>query len=154
MTTVVDGEGRLEGIVTDGDLRRIMAARKREAFDLTAAECMTRGAVTLAPEELASRALNLMEERKITSIVVVDADRRVLGVVHIHDLWTLQLFSRDRNKCLSHGHRQDCLCYWAQQSRIIGSAPTSRGTDPSLSSGRARVSVQSGVTDWRSDPHR
>jgi arabinose-5-phosphate isomerase len=92
MTTVVDAEGRLEGIVTDGDLRRIMAARKREAFDLTAGECMTRGPVTLAPEELASRALNLMEQRKITSIVVVDAARRVLGVVHIHDLWTLQLF--------------------------------------------------------------
>ena len=92
MTTVVDGEGRLEGIVTDGDLRRIMAARKREAFDLTAAECMTRGPVTLAPEELASRALNLMEQRKITSIVVVDAARRVVGVVHIHGLWTLQLF--------------------------------------------------------------
>jgi arabinose-5-phosphate isomerase len=92
MTTVVDREGRLAGIVTDGDLRRIMAARKREAFDLSAEECMTQGPVTLAPSELASRALNLMEQRKITSIVVVDDGRHVLGVVHIHDLWTLQLF--------------------------------------------------------------
>jgi arabinose-5-phosphate isomerase len=92
MTTVVDPEGRLAGIVTDGDLRRIMVARKREAFDLSAGECMTQGPVTLAPSELASRALNLMEQRKITSIVVVDDDRHVLGVVHIHDLWTLQLF--------------------------------------------------------------
>jgi arabinose-5-phosphate isomerase len=92
MTTVVDGDGRLAGVVTDGDLRRIMVARKGQAFELSAEECMTRKPVTLPPAELASRALNLMEERKITSVVVVDGDQRVLGVVHLHDLWTLQLF--------------------------------------------------------------
>ncbi len=92
MTTVLDGDGRLAGILTDGDLRRIMAARRGEAFELTAGECMTVKPVTLPPSELASRALNLMEQRKITSIVVVDAENRVQGVVHIHDLWTLQLF--------------------------------------------------------------
>jgi arabinose-5-phosphate isomerase len=92
MTTVVDAQGRLEGILTDGDLRRLMAARKGEAFDLAVSECMTRNPVTIPPEEVASVALNLMEQRKITSVVVIDPERRVLGVVHIHDLWTLQLF--------------------------------------------------------------
>ena len=92
MTTVVDAEGRLEGIVTDGDLRRQMAAKKSAIFDLTAADCMTRNPVAIPPDQVASAALNLMEQRHITSVVVTDADRRVLGVVHIHDLWTLQLF--------------------------------------------------------------
>ena len=92
MTTVLDSGGRLAGIVTDGDLRRIMAAKKGGTFELTAAECMTAGPVTIAPSEFASRALNLMEQRKITSIVVVGEGGRVAGVVHIHDLWTLQLF--------------------------------------------------------------
>jgi arabinose-5-phosphate isomerase len=92
MTTVVEDSGVLAGIITDGDLRRIMATRKGATFDLTAAECMTRNPVTLPPSELAGRALHLMEQRKITSIVVVDGERRVQGVVHVHDLWTLQLF--------------------------------------------------------------
>ena len=92
MTTVTDAQGRLEGILTDGDLRRLMATRKAEAFDLSVGDCMTRNPVTLPPEEVASVALNLMEQRKITSVVVTGPDRRVLGVVHVHDLWTLQLF--------------------------------------------------------------
>ena len=92
MTTVVDAEGRLEGILTDGDLRRMMAAKKSAAFEMAARDCMTRNPVTIPPEQIASAALNLMEQRKITSVVVADSDRRVLGVVHIHDLWTLQLF--------------------------------------------------------------
>ncbi|HMD32923.1 MAG TPA: KpsF/GutQ family sugar-phosphate isomerase [Candidatus Acidoferrales bacterium] len=92
MTTVVDAEGRLLGIVTDGDLRRLMAAKKAATFEITAGECMTHNPATIPPDEVASAALNLMEQRKITSVVVADGDRRVLGVVHIHDLWTLQLF--------------------------------------------------------------
>jgi arabinose-5-phosphate isomerase len=92
MTTVVDAQGALEGILTDGDLRRLMATKKSAAFELTAGECMTRNPATISPDEVASAALNLMEQRKITSVVVADGERRVLGVVHIHDLWTLQLF--------------------------------------------------------------
>jgi arabinose-5-phosphate isomerase len=92
MTTVTDGKGRLLGIVTDGDLRRLMEKRKKEALDLTAAEAMTKNPVTLERTELAASALRLMEEKKITSVVIVDAERRVEGVVHLHDLWTLQLF--------------------------------------------------------------
>ncbi len=92
MTTVVENGNHLAGLFTDGDLRRLMQKRKGATLELTARECMTRNPVTIAPDELASRALNLMEQRKITSVVVVDAEKRVQGVVHLHDLWTLELF--------------------------------------------------------------
>lgn len=92
MTTVVEDGQRLGGIITDGDLRRLMQKRGGEVLALTAAECMTRNPVTIGPRELASAALRLMEERKITTVVVTDDARRVLGVLHVHDLWTLQLF--------------------------------------------------------------
>ncbi len=92
MTAVVDGDGRLLGIITDGDLRRVMQQRKKEALDLTASECMTKNPVTLPRTEFAASALRIMEERRITAVLVVDGNRRLEGVVHIHDLWTLQLF--------------------------------------------------------------
>lgn len=92
MTAVVSDSKQLAGIITDGDLRRLMQQRKDEALHLTAGECMSRNPVTLPRTELAATALRLMEERKITSIVVVDSDRRVEGVLHLHDLWTTQLF--------------------------------------------------------------
>lgn len=92
LAVVVDGENRLLGIVTDGDLRRLMEKRRKEALDLTSADCMTKNPVTLGRNELAATALRLMEERKITSVIVVDSTRKVEGVVHLHDLWTLQLF--------------------------------------------------------------
>lgn len=92
MTTVVADSGRLAGIITDGDLRRLMQLRKGEALELKAGECMTGNPVTIGPKEMASAALLLMEQRKITSVVVVDENHTALGVVHIHDLWTLQLF--------------------------------------------------------------
>ncbi len=92
MTTVTDAGGALAGIVTDGDLRRLMERRRGETFDLSAKDCLTPQPVTIGPEEFASAALHLMEERKITSVIVVDAERRPLGVLHVHDLWTLELF--------------------------------------------------------------
>jgi len=92
MTTVVDSEGRLAGILTDGDLRRLMQQRGAATLDLVVGDCVTRNPQTIAPGELAGAALRMMEERKITSLVVVDAERRPLGVVHLHDLWTLELF--------------------------------------------------------------
>jgi len=92
MTTVVDEKGRLGGVLTDGDLRRLMEKHKGAALELAAGECMTSNPQTIGPRELASVALNLMEKRKITSVVVVDGERRVLGVVHLHDLWQLELF--------------------------------------------------------------
>jgi len=92
MTTVVDDGLRLVGIVTDGDLRRLMQKRKDEALHLTARDAMTPKPATIARTELAATALRLMEERKITSLVVTDSDGRVEGVLHLHDLWTTQLF--------------------------------------------------------------
>jgi arabinose-5-phosphate isomerase len=91
MTTVVATDGRLAGILTDGDLRRLMEKHRGAALEMNAGECMTRGAQTMRANVLASEALNLMEKKKITSIVVVDDQGVVLGVVHLHDLWTLEL---------------------------------------------------------------
>ncbi len=87
MTCVVDEEEQLLGIITDGDLRRQMQ-RAANILELSAAETMTRGPVAIPPTTLAVEALNIMEQRKITSIVVVDPNtKRVAGVVHLHDLW-------------------------------------------------------------------
>jgi len=92
MTTVVDSEGRLAGILTDGDLRRLMQQRGAATMELVVGDCMNKAPQTLAPGELAGSALRIMEERHITSLVVVDGARKPLGVVHLHDLWTLELF--------------------------------------------------------------
>jgi arabinose-5-phosphate isomerase len=92
MTTVMDADGRLAGILTDGDLRRLMQQRGAATLDLVVGDCVTKNPQTIAPGELAGSALRMMEERKITSLVVVDTERRPVGVVHLHDLWTLELF--------------------------------------------------------------
>ncbi len=92
MTAVVEDTNRAVGIITDGDLRRLMQKRKKEALELTAGEAMTRNPQTIASSELAATALRIMEQRKITSLLVTDQDGRLEGVVHLHDLWTLQLF--------------------------------------------------------------
>ena len=97
MTCVVDDDGGgdpvLLGIITDGDLRRQME-RAADIMGMAAAEVMTRNPITLPRSTLAAQALNIMEQRKITSIVVTDGDqpRRVAGVVHLHDLWRMELF--------------------------------------------------------------
>ena len=90
MTCVVD-ENRLAGIITDGDLRRHMSATP-SILDLHAGDVMTTRPVTVDKALLAAQALNLMEQRKITSLVVVDTDQKVEGVVHLHDLWRIELF--------------------------------------------------------------
>jgi arabinose-5-phosphate isomerase len=91
MTTVANGDDTLAGIITDGDLRRLMEKHGGATLAMTASQCMNAAPQIVGPEVLASEALTLMEKRKITSIVVVDASRRLLGVVHLHDLWGLQL---------------------------------------------------------------
>jgi len=91
MTTVANGDGTLAGIITDGDLRRLMERHAGATLTMTASQCMNTSPQVVGPEVLASEALTLMEKRKITSIVVVDHARRLLGVVHLHDLWGLQL---------------------------------------------------------------
>jgi arabinose-5-phosphate isomerase len=89
MTCVVDAARRLIGVVTDGDLRRHMT-RHANILSLTAADVMTARPVTISPSVLAVEALRQMEERKITSIVVVENDA-VAGVVHLHDLWRTEM---------------------------------------------------------------
>jgi arabinose-5-phosphate isomerase len=92
MTTVMTADGKLAGILTDGDLRRLMEQHGGATLSMTAGDCMVRTPQTIRPSLLASGALNLMEKKKITSVVVVDpATQKVVGVVHLHDLWTLQL---------------------------------------------------------------
>jgi arabinose-5-phosphate isomerase len=92
MACVLDDTEALLGIITDGDLRRHME-KGGDIRSLTAGDVMTRGPVSIPPSTLAAEALNIMEGRKITSIVVVDGEsRRVVGVVHVHDLWRTELF--------------------------------------------------------------
>lgn len=90
MTTVVEGE-KLLGVISDGDLRRLLEKRGKDVLDLTAGECMTSQPKTVARHEFAATALAIMEEKKITSLVVVDGDRTLEGVVHLHDLWGTEM---------------------------------------------------------------
>jgi arabinose-5-phosphate isomerase len=91
MTCVADDRVRLVGMITDGDLRRHMGASVN-MLDRTAADIMTRTPMTVVPGTLAVEVLNVFEQRKITSIVVVGADSRIEGVVHLHDLWRTEVF--------------------------------------------------------------
>lgn len=90
MTCVVDTGGRLSGIVTDGDLRRHMTPGSN-LLDKRAADVMTTEPVTIARSVLAVEALRTMEERKITSLVVVSTSGIVEGVLHLHDLWRTEM---------------------------------------------------------------
>ena len=87
---LVEGE-KLVGIISDGDLRRLLEKRGKDVLDLAAGECMTKNPRTIAAGEFAATALALMEEKKITSLMVLDGDRKLLGIVHLHDLWSTEL---------------------------------------------------------------
>lgn len=90
VTAVVEGE-TLAGIISDGDLRRLFEKHGKDAMDLSAGEAMTRSPKTIACGEFAATALALMEEKKITSLMVVDEAGKLEGIVHLHDLWTTEL---------------------------------------------------------------
>jgi arabinose-5-phosphate isomerase len=90
VTAVVEGE-RLVGIISDGDLRRLLEKRGKDVMDLTAGEAMTKNPKTITGDEFAATALALMEEKKITSLIVVGGDQRLEGIVHLHDLWSTEL---------------------------------------------------------------
>jgi arabinose-5-phosphate isomerase len=90
MTTVQES-GRLRGVISDGDLRRLLEREGGAALGKTAGEAMNAHPRTIAAEELAAKALAILEERKITSLIVVDAAQNVEGVVHLHDLWGVEL---------------------------------------------------------------
>jgi arabinose-5-phosphate isomerase len=92
MTTVVDEHGRLAGVFTDGDLRRLFMSRPQDVLKRTASEVMTPNPLTVRRDVLAVEALRIMETHKITSVIVVDEQTTVEGVVHLHDLWRTQMF--------------------------------------------------------------
>lgn len=89
ITTVING-GKLLGVISDGDLRRLLE-HKKDVLHLTAADCMTANPKTIRGNEFAAAALNIMEEKKITSLVVVNGDGHVEGIVHLHDLWGTEM---------------------------------------------------------------
>ena len=91
MTCVTASDGLLVGIITDGDLRRRLGD-PTALMGQTAQDVMTTSPHTIAESALAVEALNLMEKERVTSLVVVDAENRVQGVVHLHDLWHTELF--------------------------------------------------------------
>jgi arabinose-5-phosphate isomerase len=90
MTAVVEG-GKLSGVISDGDLRRLLEKRGKDALDLTAGECMTRSPRTISANEFAATALAFMEEKKITSLAVVDSNGKLEGIIHLHDLWGTEM---------------------------------------------------------------
>jgi arabinose-5-phosphate isomerase len=91
LTTVVDGDGRVAGIISDGDVRRQLERHGYALLDKTAGECMTRDPVAIGRRELATAALDVMEARKITSLLIVDGRGAVEGVLHLHDLWKTEM---------------------------------------------------------------
>jgi arabinose-5-phosphate isomerase len=90
MTTVQEN-GRLRGVISDGDLRRLLEREGGAALSRTAGEAMNAAPKTIGAEELAAKALAILEEKKITSLIVGDVEGRVEGVVHLHDLWGMEL---------------------------------------------------------------
>jgi arabinose-5-phosphate isomerase len=91
MTTVLGPENQLLGMISDGDLRRLLERDGGKALEHTAGEIMNPRPLTIRAEAFASSALALMEERKITSLIVNTPEGRAEGVLHLHDLWTLEL---------------------------------------------------------------
>jgi arabinose-5-phosphate isomerase len=89
--TTVQEAGRLRGVISDGDLRRLLEREGGAALGRNAGEAMNAHPRTIGAGELAAKALAILEERKITSLVVVDAEGKVDGVLHLHDLWGVEL---------------------------------------------------------------
>jgi len=91
LTTVTEADGTLLGMISDGDLRRQMERHGYALLDRSAAECMTREPVLVGRRELAATALDVLESRKITSLLVTDDRGRIEGVLHLHDLWKTEM---------------------------------------------------------------
>lgn len=90
IAAVVEGD-TLVGMISDGDLRRLLERRGKDALDLTARESMTKNPRTITSEQFAATALAVMEERKITSLAVVDGAGHLQGIIHLHDLWGTEM---------------------------------------------------------------
>jgi arabinose-5-phosphate isomerase len=92
MTCIVDNKERLVGVITDGDLRRKIQKFGKSFLEKKAQECMTPDPWTVNSEDLATTALNIMEENKITSLVIKNKEGRIEGIIHLHDLWRTEMF--------------------------------------------------------------
>lgn len=92
MTCVVDNNNILKGIITDGDLRRLIQKHRENFFTKNAEECMTPNPTTIHKNDLATHALNIMEKHKITSLVITNDNGEAEGIIHLHDLWRTELF--------------------------------------------------------------
>jgi arabinose-5-phosphate isomerase len=86
VAVVVDSEGKFMGIITDGDVRRGLERWDKSFFDMTAEEAMTKNPKTVSGEELAAKALSVMEQLSITSLLVPDESGKVTGILHLHDI--------------------------------------------------------------------
>ncbi len=91
VTAVIDADHRPLGIITDGDLRRLLERHGGSLLDHSAGQCMHENPRTIRPDELATTALRLMEERRITSLLVTDLSGLLVGIVHLHDLWRTEM---------------------------------------------------------------
>ena len=91
VTSVLDHEERVLGVISDGDLRRHLE-KDEQILKRTAAECMTVNPKSIPEQELAAKALNVMEQMKITALLVLDEQQRLKGILHLHDLWRTEMF--------------------------------------------------------------
>ncbi|MCI0613095.1 KpsF/GutQ family sugar-phosphate isomerase, partial [bacterium] len=91
VTSVVDDSGSVVGIISDGDLRRHLE-HDDQLLKLNAEDVMTRDPITIDGEDLATKALNIMEQKRITSLLILDKNHKILGIIHLHDLWRTEMF--------------------------------------------------------------
>jgi len=92
MTCVIDDEEKLVGIITDGDLRRALQKYRKLLLQKKAKDCMTPNPITIEKDDLATKALNLMEEKKVTSLIIKNKKGKIEGIIHLHDLWRTEMF--------------------------------------------------------------
>jgi arabinose-5-phosphate isomerase len=92
MTCVLNEDGTLAGIITDGDLRRMVGKYREGLLQKVARDSMTANPVTIDKSDLATEALNIMEKKKITSLVIKNKDGKIDGIIHLHDLWRTEMF--------------------------------------------------------------
>ena len=92
MTCVVNKQDKIVGVITDGDLRRMLQKFGESLMYKSAQDCMTPNPITVEKGDLATKALNIMEEHKITSLVITNKDKKIEGIIHLHDLWRTEMF--------------------------------------------------------------
>ena len=92
IVAVTEGDGKLLGVISDGDLRRHLERDATGLVERRAEQCMTASPVTVGAGEMATRALDILESHRITSLMVVDGSGRIIGIIHLHDLWGTELF--------------------------------------------------------------